>query len=247
MQSQPYGTVFLSSWLTGQGYSPELQKRYKSSQWLQSMGTGVMKRTGDEIEVEGAVFALQNQLNLSIHLGGKSALAMFGKSHYLEMGKREITLFGDANEKLPKWFSDYDWGVSVQYYRTSFLAANIGLTDITVKNFDVKISSPVRAILECLYLAPKDQDLLECYELMEGMNNLRPVTVQEMLERCNSIKVKRLFLFMAEKAGHLWFKHMNLDKIDLGKGKRSLVPNGVYIPKYEITVPKELASHGTDI
>jgi hypothetical protein len=32
-------------------------------------------------------------------------------------------------------------------------------------------------------------------------------------------------------------------KVDLGKGKRLVVHNGVYIPKYQITVPKDLAAH----
>ena len=49
---------------------------------------------------------------------------------------------------------------------------------------------------------------------------------------------------MAEKVGHSWFKHLHLDKIDLGIGKRSIVKNGVYDGKYQITIPKELAEYG---
>ena len=37
---------------------------------------------------------------------------------------------------------------------------------------------------------------------------------------------------------------MDLEKIDFGKGKRSVVKNGVYVSKYKITVPKELEEHG---
>jgi len=33
----------------------------------------------------------------------------------------------------------------------------------------------------------------------------------------------------------------------LGSGKRSVVPDGVYIPKYEITVPKELVNNEHEI
>jgi hypothetical protein len=62
------------------------------------------------------------------------------------------------------------------------------------------------------------------------------------LESCASIKVKRLFLFLAEKANHSWVKHLNIEKIDLGSGKRSIVKNGVYNPKFKITVPAELAN-----
>jgi len=55
--------------------------------------------------------------------------------------------------------------------------------------------------------------------------------------------VKRLFLFMAEKAGHAWFKHLGLHptKVEIGQGKRSIVQGGAFVPKYGITVPRELA------
>ena len=75
---------------------------------------------------------------------------------------------------------------------------------------------------------------------MEGLNNLRPATVQTLLEDCSSIKVKRLFLYLADKAGHEWLSYIDLNKVDLGSGKRAIVSDGVYIPKYQITVPKEL-------
>ena len=116
-------------------------------------------------------------------------------------------------------------------------------SDVELKSFTIKVSGAARAIMECLYLAPEKQGLLECYELMEGLNNLRPDLVQNLLEQCNSVKVKRLFMYMAEKAGHAWVQYMNLEKIDLGRGKRSVVKNGVYVSKYKITVPKELEKH----
>lgn len=75
---------------------------------------------------------------------------------------------------------------------------------------------------------------------MEGLNNLRPNYIQTLLEQCSSVKVKRLFLYMAEKANHNWFNYIKIEKIDLGSGKRALLNDGVYIPKYNITVPKEL-------
>ena len=247
LQSQPYEIVLLSSWLTEQGYSLDLQKRYKKSRWLESIGSGAMKRTGDKLQIEGAIYALQTQLNLSVHIGGKSALAMLGKSHYLELNKKEIVLFGQAGEKLPKWFSAYQWDQKLKYHPSNFLPENLNMVTFDAANFSINISGAVRAMMECLYLAPKEQSLVECYDLMEGLNNLPPITVQAILEQCDSVKVKRLFLFMAEKAEHSWFKYIKFDTIDLGKGKRSIVSDGIYIPKYEITVPKELMNHESEI
>ena len=71
--------------------------------------------------------------------------------------------------------------------------------------------------------------------------------VQTLLENCQSVKVKRLFLYMGEKADHNWFNYLDLKNVDLGKGKRSIVKNGLFIDKYGITVPKELAEHGKSI
>jgi len=75
---------------------------------------------------------------------------------------------------------------------------------------------------------------------MEGLNNLRPDQVQTLLETCTSVKVKRLFMVLAEKAGHSWVSYLDLGKVDFGSGKRSVVNGGAYVEKYQITVPKEL-------
>jgi len=240
LRSQPYGVVFLSSWLTRQGYSLNLQQRYKKSNWLKSIGTGAMIRSGDKVGYEGAIYALQQQSVLNIHPGGKTALGLLGKIHYLEFSSRNVIIFSGNNEKLPLWLLKHQWGVEMNYYNTSFLPVDSGLVTIELKTFTIKISSAARALMECLYLAPIHQELLECYELMVGLNNLRPNLVQDLLEQCKSVKVKRLFIYMADKANHNWFYDLNLDKIDLGSGKRSLAKNGTYIPKYLITVPKEL-------
>ncbi len=241
LQLQPNGTVFTSSWLSGQGYSLDLQKQYRNSNWFESIGTGAMKRTGDDVPLEGALFTLQQQLKLHIHIGGKSALGLHGKAQYLQFGASTVTLFGPLDEVLPKWFRDYGkWKDSYRLTRSDFLPKDIGMAEHDFGNYSLKVSSPARAMMECLYLAPKKQPLMECYEIMEGLNNLRPASVQQLLERCDSIKVKRLFLLLAEKAGHSWFDYIKLKHINLGKGKRSLVSKGTYNTKYQLTLPKEL-------
>ena len=172
---------------------------------------------------------------------------MLGKAHYLELGLGEVFLFGAKGEKLPIWFKKYDWGVIPNYYETSFLSPNLGFTEVEIKSFSIKVSGAARAIMECLYLAPMRFGLMECFELMEGLNNLSPKQVQLLLENCQSVKVKRLFLYMAERAEHSWFKQLDLSKVELGSGKRSIVKNGVLIERYGITVPKELEEHGKNV
>ncbi|MGQ8366139.1 type IV toxin-antitoxin system AbiEi family antitoxin [Glaciecola sp. 1036] len=239
----PKGVVLTSSWLLEKGYSLQLQDRYKKSQWFKSFGRGALIRNKDTVDYLGAIQTLQEQLNLSVHPAAKTALILQGKSHYLEFSTQKVQLFSTPSEVLPSWFKKHDWNVKLESNVTSFLPADIGMVEYQHKSFSLKISSPARAIMECLYLAPNDQPLLEVYELLEGLNNIRPATAQKLLESCSSVKVKRLFLYMADKAGHDWLTYINLDKIDLGKGKRQIVADGVYIPNYKITVPKELDKH----
>ncbi len=240
LSTQASGIVLSSAWLTKQGYSLDLQKRYRKSQWFDSIGTGALIRHGDQVDYLGGLYALQSQLGLSVHPAGKTALSIQGKVHYLELSTKKVQLFGVKEDSLPLWFKKRDWGVSVDCRFTSFLPAELGLVEFEHKNFKVKVSGAARAIMECIYLAPKSQPLLEVFELMEGLNNLRPVSVQKLLENCTSVKVKRLFLYLADKAGHEWFNFINLERIKLGSGKRSIVSNGVYISKYQITVPRQL-------
>ncbi|KHJ69830.1 hypothetical protein QU24_01575 [Pantoea rodasii] len=242
LSTLPSGVVLTSSWLVQRGYSLELQKQYRKSQWFESIGTGALMREGDQIDYLGGVYALQTQLGMAIHPGGKTALGLQGRAHYLGLNEQRVMLFGPQGEKLPKWYGVYDWGVEIGCKSSDFLPSDLGLIEFDHKSFKVKISSPARAILECLYLAPAHQPLLEVYELMEGLNNLRPATVQKLLESCTSVKVKRLFLYMAEKAGHDWFSFLKIENIDLGSGKRVITPGGQLNAKYQITIPRELES-----
>jgi len=240
LRSQPQGVVFTSSWMVKNGYSLDLQRQYRKSNWFESIGSGAMVRTGEQVSLEGALYSLQRQLELKVHIGAKSALGMHGKAHYLSVNPKR-SLFGPLKEALPKWFIDYEhWKNQFTFTQTNFLATDIGLVELNYNGHLIMVSSAARAIMECIYLAPKKQSLVECYQIIEGLNTLRPQIVQRLLEKCNSVKVKRLFLYMADKANHNWFKYLQVEKIDLGTGKRSIVEHGVYNAKYQITIPKEL-------
>jgi hypothetical protein len=149
-------------------------------------------------------------------------------------------LFTPTGSTLPEWFLNNKEFIPPVVIRTNFLPPNIGLTSFRVNDFAITISSTARAMLECLEMAPQKFDLNEAMLIMEGLTALMPQQVQSLLEHCNSIKAKRLFLYLADKAGHIWFKHIQTDKINLGSGKRSIVKSGRYIAKYQITVPESI-------
>lgn len=72
---------------------------------------------------------------------------------------------------------------------------------------------------------------------MQNLGKLRPAIVQALLEKCHSIKVKRLFLYLGEKCHHLWVEKLDLTKIDLGSGKGVIAKGGRYDSKYLISIP----------
>jgi hypothetical protein len=241
LQSVPNGTVCLAGWLESIGISGNLQKRYKHSGWLASIGTGAFIRSDDKVEWPGGIYAIQKQAYLGIHPGGLTALSLQGAAHYIRLGDETIYLFAEPRTGLPKWFKLHNWGQHYEFVRTGFLPEGVGLTLLEEKAFSIEISTPERAILECLYTAPKFVDLVECYQIMEGLISLRPELLQELLEKCTSIKVTRLFLYMADKANHRWLKYLDKTKFNMGTGDRSIVKNGVYAANYGIVIPKELA------
>ena len=114
---------------------------------------------------------------------------------------------------------------------------------MTINQHDLLVSSPERAILECLNLPDASSSLLDIYYIMEGLTTLRPKIVQALLEVCTSQKVKRLFLYMAEKAGHSWYKALKLENVNLGTSRFMITPIGKYINKYNMTISKELAEY----
>lgn len=241
LQLMSPGTIVLASWLNKQGYSYDLQQQYKRSNWLEPIGIGAFKRAGDEVDIFGALRAIQSQAGKTLHIGGRSSLSLLGYTHHVKMQEPEVILFAPHGFKLPAWFLNYNWQTTPVLIRTSMLPSALALTEYGTTSFKVKISNAARAILECFEMSPTRFDLEEGWLIMEGLNALQPADVQQLLEQCNSIKAKRLFLYFAEKANHSWFNYLSIDKINLGKGKRSIVKQGVWVDKYQITIPRILA------
>lgn len=75
---------------------------------------------------------------------------------------------------------------------------------------------------------------------MEGLRNLSPRRLQGLLSDCKSVKVKRLFFWLAERHNHAWLPQIDRSNIHLGKGKRMLVRGGNLDPKYNITISEHL-------
>jgi hypothetical protein len=237
----PTGVVAVLPWLERQGVYQQLVHAYEKASWLRRIGRGAYARAGDKVEWTGGLYAIQEQMELPIHAGGKTALQMQGYAHFLPMRKgTKVSLFGLPAVKLPTWFKQYHWGVEVRYATTNIFvgAADQGLTKKEMGFYAVSVSTPERAIMEVLYCVPREESYEEARLLMEGLTTLRPRVVQTLLKHCASVKVRRLFMVLAESCQHAWVKKLDLSKVDFGKGRRMLVRGGRFHSKYNITVPE---------
>jgi len=239
IQEWPKGAIQTTQYLNKKGYFKSLLNRYQSSRWIESFSRGAYKLYNDKIEWYGGLYALQTQLGISVHAGGKTALKLKGYGHYLSEKKGTLYLFGRRGERLHGWFVKHDWNSELQFTGSDFLPYDLNLSFSTYeyRDFSIIISSPERAALEMLYHVPKAQGFDEALQIIENLATLRPNIVQKLLTNCKSIKVNRLFMYMAEKHNHPWLKQLDERKINLGQGKRVIVENGKLDKKYLITIP----------
>lgn len=236
----PEGAVITQLWLKKQGVYRQLTRRYVTSGWLEQFGRGAFKRAGDQVDWLGAVYAMQSQIGLNVHVAGETALQLKGLGHFLPLGKGStVYLLGHTRAHLPAWFSKYPWPVKVRFARAHLFNGvdEVGFSEVLQGRISVRVSAPERAILEAIYLASTNEQLTYTHQLMSGLSTMRPDVVQSLLKGCRSYKVKRYFLWSAETAGHGWFKKLNAEHIDLGAGKQQLFKGGIYNAKYRITVP----------
>lgn len=251
LKQWPTGTVAVSMWLEKQGISRQLINRYIKTQWIVAVEHGAYIRAGnDKVGWEGGLYSIQHQLGLPIHVGGKTALELQGLSHFLPLGKRQkVVLIGSPSTKLPKWFAHHNWKIELRYITTNLFKkeTNAEFKNFDFGNFSITVSSPERAILEALYFIPLKQTWEEALSIMEGLATLRPKVVQSLLESCRSVKVKRIFLFLATYCNHAWLKDIDLSKIELGHGKRVIDKHGFLDKKFKITVPKLFSNLSEEI
>ena len=237
----PSGTVAVLRWMEKQGVYQQLVHEYEKSAWILRVGQGAFTKSGDKIDWPGGLFALQNQLALPVYPGGKTALQLQGYAHFLPLGKDStVYLFGSSGTKLPAWFTRYRWGLNIRFASTRLFAneATVWHTTRDMGTFSIRVSAPERAMMEVLYFVPREQSYEEARLLMEGLTTPRPKVVQDLLESCTSVKVKRLFMVLAEGCGHAWVRKLDLSKVNFGKGRRMLVRGGRLDKKYNISVPE---------
>lgn len=239
LQSEQSGKLYFAAWLKQRGYSDQLLRQYRNSGWLTSISKGVMYRTGGKLLSFGAIASYNEQMNKNFYVGAHSALELSGFNHYVPMGKPLLMVGHPSSETVPDWLKSILFERDLRFFSTNTFTKP-QLMEIDHDGFTIKVSVIEQAFLECLFLAPKHYSYMDLYYIMEQLTTLRPNILQMLLENTDNNKVKRIFLYMAQKSGHYWFNLLDRERISLGNGKLQLTKGGTYIPEYRITVPKEL-------
>jgi len=82
IQQWPHGTVTVTSALVSKGFSNQLIQVYKNNRWIRSIDRGAYALYDDKVNWLGGIYALQAQLEYTVHPGGKTALELKGYLNY---------------------------------------------------------------------------------------------------------------------------------------------------------------------
>lgn len=245
------GSLVLQQWLLANGISYSLAHKYLHSGWLKKFSTGVYYRPDTLSEQKPswahAVDALHRQAGVALRLAGLSSLAEQGLAHYVSMDTSTSWLGVESQKALPKWFRgfpDHNW----VYCHTGKLnlVADKDLSYVNVNNLSLPASSPELAAYEVVDAIGKKISFEHAAELFQGLVNLSPRKVQDLLSRSRAVRTNRLFLFLSHYSSHAWANHLDESQIAFGAGKRQVIANGHYDSRYQITVPKQFADGNSD-
>lgn len=251
----PYGLVVTRKWLLRAGLSTSaLDNQIKSGQLL-SVRPGVYARPGTRLVWQGVVCSLE-RMGADLVVGGATALEEQGRAPELPLsGRRSIQLRG--LDPLPSWANGVDVPETFHRKSTAWLTASGTGSDaeepprasfLTTATpwgdgfRTIRISTPERALFELLKDVPQSVSFERAERFLEGLSDLSPRRLHLLLRHTPSVKIRRLFFWLAERQGHPWARALRPDDFDLGRGKLALAKGGRFVSRYGITVPASM--HG---
>jgi hypothetical protein len=240
LQLHQKGVPMTAKFMLEHGVSYELQRRYVKSGWFEKIAPGLLKRANDEVDWMGALSMLQREDDFKFHVAGRTALILKNKSQYLYFGNYSIFL-SIPNKDFLTWFEDL-FDRKLNSLPDIFSGQNLGIEHLNLGHDVIKISCQERAIMEMIYLANNVTLMEECSEQIDSLLSPNLNLIQELLEQCQSIKVKRFFLYLAERTHQSWIHDLDLTKVNLGRGKRSFDGGGILIKKYDLVLPERFVN-----
>ncbi len=250
----PLSMVATKQWLIDQGLNLHFLDNAIRSRTLTPLAAGVYALYESSVRWPGVVASLQRMSDKPIHVGGLTALDISGLTHFLSTSAEvRVQLYSES--PLPGWISRIPVAARFKRHSTLRLWPESVMTNprfLREYNWQdglppVAYSCPEKALLEVLTEVPTTVSFEHAAALMQGLSSLSPRKIDSLLRACRNIKIKRLFLWLAERQGHAWFKHLEPSEYDLGSGKRVIAESGKLNARWAITVPKgmhEDTKHG---
>lgn len=260
------GRLVDTAWLQEQGVSRPSIHAYVQNGWLERVAPRVYRRPSGATSAmqrwDAAILSAQELRPSTFYVGGASALDLLGRSHYLRLGGHPTIYLYDPDRTAPTWLMKLpldaaltvrtrplfaDTLLGLEWRRLELGTGRLGAPvpePVREEPWDhfLRVASEERAAIEMLDEVPATLGFDHADEIFQGLSNLRPRLVTQLLETCRSVRAKRLFLFYADRHAHAWVKHVDRGHIDLGKGKRQLAPGGRLDARYQITIPASLSS-----
>ncbi len=242
----PEGLLVNRKWFTQQGIRETAVDYYLRSGKLETIVNGLYRKPGPPLKWQHVVYSL-TVLGYETHIGHMAALEYHGYQHYVHLGEiGPIRLY--SPHSLPSWVQrlDIDPGYTVMR-RNPFDDNTVGVIEVPFGTWDwpIRYSTPERAFIELASTIETEEEIIQAADMLEGAANLRPRLIQTLLEACNNIKGKRLFLWLARSVDHSWYQHIDLTCIDLGAGNRQIIAGGYLDKQFLITVPRSV-QHGQE-
>lgn len=243
----PVSMVATKPWLLDQGLNLHFVDNAIRSRTLLPLTSGVYTLYEKSVRWPGVVASLQRMSDKPIHVGGLTALDLAGLTHFLSTNS-EVPIHMFSESPLPTWINripvvaHFERHSTVRLWPESVMSNPAFLREYNWQDGlpPITYSCPEKALLEVLTQVPSAVSFEHTDALMQGLSSLSPRKIDALLRACGNIKVKRLFLWLAERNGHAWFKRLEPDAYDLGSGKRVIAQHGRLHPKWAITVPREM-------
>lgn len=261
----PPGMLVDTQWLKDQGISSSSVHDYVAGGWLERLQPRLYRRPTEPPQSspmpwESAVVSAQLVAKRPFHVGGRTALDLLGLTHFLQMGSARTVWLFDSQGGIPSWLERLPLDADLTVVRRKlFTAEEIGLEYRPLDSASRRVGLPVpkpseeglwrqflrmsaaeRASLEMLAEVKDEFSFKAADTTFEGLSNLRPPVLGQLLEACISVKAKRLFFFFAERHQHAWARRLDPDRFDLGRGKRQIVKGGRLDDRFQITVPASM-------
>jgi len=235
------GQIVNRSWLKQQGFNRSAIDYFLRSGRLKAIYTGFYRKPGPSLKWQNIIYSF-SLLGYHSHVGHLSALNYHGYQEFVDFKEKETILIY-SDKKFPEWLNTIiKNGLITQLSHNPFNDFyTVGLIDVPFGTWDwpIKYSTPERAFIEYLVSLSTSEEIQAALLMLEAAFNFRPELVQDLLMNCKQVKAKRLFLWMAKKTNHNWYKYIDQKKINLGSGKRQIIKGGTLDKDFLITVPEE--------